>query len=303
MNIHVKQRLEGLLGHFRAGLSAGGESASANRGTEREAFLLAFLSQVLPAIYRTGTGEITDIQGNRSGQLDIVIEMPWAPSFGFPGSPVRLYPAEAVGVAIEVKSNVEAQWSELEGTVAALGKLRQRLSGHSVRTGILEIHDESIERIPSFAVGYTGWKSTAPIERRLLAAELDGVLILEDPIFVESDRLLAYRKIGLVKTQPNLAAHRRIMELAGEDAQVIAAKLNAEGLTSPQVHLGDERYLPAVEVNSWVASDIELSTKVLIRRTTSYTGTEALFSFVRRVHTELSKRTGMSVDLDLYSTT
>jgi hypothetical protein len=102
MNTYLKQRLEGLLQHFRAAHFAGGVSASANRGTEREAFLLAFLSQVLPPIYRAGTGEITDIAGNRSGQVDVVIEMPWAPSFGFPASPVRLYPAEAVGVAIEI---------------------------------------------------------------------------------------------------------------------------------------------------------------------------------------------------------
>src|SRR5678816_1191016 len=133
MNTYLKQRLEALLQHFRAAHFAGGVSASANRGTEREAFLLAFLSQVLPPLYRVGTGEITDIQGSLSGQLDIVIEMPWAPSFGFPGSPVRLYPAEAVGVAIEVKSNVEAQWSEVEATVAALATLRQRLAGIAVQ--------------------------------------------------------------------------------------------------------------------------------------------------------------------------
>ena len=303
MNIHLKQRLDGLLGHFRAGLTAGGESAAANRGTEREAFLLAFLSQVLPAIYRAGTGEITDIHGSRSGQLDIVIEMPWAPSFGFPGSPVRLYPAEAVGVAIEVKSNVETQWSELEATVAALAKLRQRLSGHSVRGGTLEIHDESIERIPSFAVGYKGWKSAVPIERRLLSSELDGILVLEDTIFVESDRLLNYVKIDLVEKQASLGAHKRIMELTreGDDAEAIAAKLNAEGLTSSPAHFGDERSLPNVGVNSWTASDIKLSVELLTRRTTSYAGTEALFAFVRRVHTELSKRSGMSVDLDLYA--
>ena len=230
--------------------------------------------------------------------------MPWAPSFGFPGSPVRLYPAEAVGVAIEVKSNVKTQWSELEATVAALAKLRQRLSGHSVRGGILEIHDESIERIPSFAVGYKGWKSTAPIERRLLSSDLDGILVLEDTVFVESDRLLSYRKIDRVEKEASLSAHRRIMELTGEgdDTEAIAVKLNAEGLTSSRVHLGDERYLPNVGVNSWTASDIELSAKVLTRRTTSYVGTEALFAFVRRVHAELSKRSGMSVDLDLYGT-
>jgi hypothetical protein len=74
MNTYLKQRLEGLLQHFRAAHFAGGVSASANRGTEREAFLLAFLSQVLPPIYRAGTGEITDIAGNRSGQVDVVIE-------------------------------------------------------------------------------------------------------------------------------------------------------------------------------------------------------------------------------------
>jgi hypothetical protein len=181
MNTHLRQRLDGLLQHFRAAHFAGGVSASANRGTEREAFLLALLSQVLPPIYRVGTGEITDVDSNRSGQLDIVIEMPWAPSFGFPASPVRLYPAEAVGVVIEVKSNIADQWTEVEATVSALAKLRQRLSGTAVNGGSLTTHDVSTEPIPVFAVGYQGWSSSEPIERRLLTSELDGVLILESP--------------------------------------------------------------------------------------------------------------------------
>ena len=181
--------------------------------------------------------------------------MPWAPSVGFPGSPVRLYPAEAVGVAIEVKSNVETQWREVESTVAVLAKLRQQLSGVSIRGGDLEIHDESTERIPIFAVGYRGWKSTIPIEKKLLGSELDGLLILEDPIFVESDRLLVYRKIDTVEKQSTLGAHKRLMELyrLGDNVGAIAAKLNTEGLTSPRVHLGDERYLPNVSGNSWTA--------------------------------------------------
>src|SRR5438128_4272678 len=234
MNSYVKQRLDGLLQHFRAGLFAGGESATASRGTEREAFLLAFLSQLLPQVYRVGTGEITDIQGSRSGQLDIVIEMPWAPSFGFPGSPVRLYPAEAVGAVMEVKSNLEDQWSDVENTVKALADLRQLLGGTSVCGGALTIHNESNERIPVFAVGYKGWKSRAPIENRLLSSELDGALILENPMFVESDRLLVYRNVDLVEKDASLRVHKRISELShlGDDVEVIADKLNAEGVAS-----------------------------------------------------------------------
>jgi hypothetical protein len=302
MNTYLKQRLEGILEHFRAGHLAGGVSASANRGTEREAFLLAFLSQVLPPIYRAGTGEIMDIEGNQSGQVDVVIEMPWAPSFGFPGSPVRLYPAEAVGVAIEIKSNVKAQWAKVDATVASLARLRQRLSGSSITEEGLEIHNVSIEPLPVFAVGYRGWKSPAPIEKKLLSSELDGVLILEDPLFVESDRLATYRKICAVEEQASLGAHKRIMELAvlGHDVGAIVTKLNVEGFISSRVHLGDERYLPNVAANAWTSADVEASMEVLRRKTMNYTGTEALFAFLRRVHTELSKRAGMDAKLSLY---
>jgi hypothetical protein len=302
MNTYLKQRLEALLQYFRAAHLAGGESASANRGTEREAFLSAFLSQVIPPIYRVGTGEITDIQGSRSGQLDIVIEMPWAPSFGFPSSPVRLYPAEAVGVAIEVKSNVETQWNDVVATATALAKLRQQLSGTSVSGGALSIDDPSAKRLPIFAVGYKGWKSPAPIEQKLLNSELDGVLVLEDALFVASDRLLTYKKICDVQAQDNLSAHKRIMELAdlGYDVGAIADKLNLEGLKSSGGHWGDERYLPSVVANEWTQGEVEASMEVLRRKVVTHTGAEALFAFLSHVHTELAKRSGMSVDLNLY---
>lgn len=77
-----------------------------------EKYLSLFLSNVLPPLYRFGTGDITDALSNndasrKSGQIDIVVEMPWAPSFLMSaGSSVRLYPAEAVGTAIEIKSNL-----------------------------------------------------------------------------------------------------------------------------------------------------------------------------------------------------
>ncbi len=304
MNPYLKQRLDGLLRHFSAGLFAGGESAGANRGTEREAFLMAFLSQVLPPIYRAGSGEITDIEGHRSGQLDIVIEMPWAPSIGFPGSPVRLYPSEAVGVAIEVKSNVKTQWSEVDGTAVALASLRQRLSGTSVQGGGLTIHNDSIERIPIFAVGYRGWKSAAPVEKRLLSSELDGILVLDGPLFVESDRLPTYQRIEMAEKDDDFHRRslRRVLELSrlGDNSEAIAAKLNVEGLSSAGLNYGDERYLPNVVPKSWTQPDVEQCLGVLKRKITSFSGTEALLAFVRRVHAELSKRSAMSVDLNLY---
>jgi hypothetical protein len=304
MNPYLKQRLDGLLQHFRAGHLSGSESATANRGTEREAFLLAFLSQVLPPIYRAGCGEITDVEQNRSGQLDIVIEMPWAPSFGFPGSPVRLYPAEAVGVVIEVKSNVKAQWGEVQNTAAALAKLRQRLSGTSVRGGQLEIHRKSVERIPVFAVGYKGWTTSGPIEKKLINSELDGILVLDGPLFVESDRLPTYQRMEMAEREDDFhhRALRRVLEMSrlGDNVEAIAARLNEEGLSSARSNYGDERFLPQVVPKSWTEPDVEACIDVLSRRTKSYAGTEALFAFVRRVHEELSKRSAMSVELDMY---
>ena len=44
--------------------------SSSTKGTERELFVDEFLSKVLPPIYRFGTGDVTDLAGNKSGQLN-----------------------------------------------------------------------------------------------------------------------------------------------------------------------------------------------------------------------------------------
>jgi hypothetical protein len=79
-------------------------------------------------------------------------------------------------------------------------------------------------------VGYRGWKSVAPIEKTMLSSELDGVLILEGPIFVESDRLFVYQKIDDVETQASLGAHKRIRDLCGlgENVGVIVETVRDE---------------------------------------------------------------------------
>src|SRR5438874_11970568 len=93
---------------------AGQSMSSASKGNEREAFIDGFLSQVLPTPFRFGTGDATDSSGKRSGQLDVVVEVPLMPSLPFPGSGnARLYLAEGIAAVIDVKSYVAGQWPDV----------------------------------------------------------------------------------------------------------------------------------------------------------------------------------------------
>ena len=104
MNQIVAERLNGIRRSLIAQAAAGRPMPSASKGQERETFLHGFLSQVFPAHFRFGTGSITDAAGVISGQVDLVVELPFFPSIPVPPADVRLYFAEGVGAAIEVKS-------------------------------------------------------------------------------------------------------------------------------------------------------------------------------------------------------
>ena len=75
-------------------------------GSERETFLRKFLQKVFPTHRRFATGAITDSQGAISGQVDIAVEYPFAPSFPMPSTDERLLLAESVAIVIEVKSDL-----------------------------------------------------------------------------------------------------------------------------------------------------------------------------------------------------
>lgn len=111
-NEHIYKRLEGIQKLLTAVHSSSNAFSNESRGTEREAFINLFLSNMLPNQFRFGSGDITDIGNNRSGQLDIVIEYPILPSLNLPatGSNTRLYLAEGVVAVIEVKSDLPTQW-------------------------------------------------------------------------------------------------------------------------------------------------------------------------------------------------
>lgn len=183
-NQYVDQRLAGIQTILNGVHQAGVGMSSNSIGSERQAFIQDFLANVLPPSYRFGSGDATDATGLRSGQLDVVIEHPFAPSLPGVGSgSTRLYLAECIAAVVEVKSNVASQWGQALHTAAALKPLRRQYQSSMVM-GMPPSPD-----IPFFVAGYTGWATLATVQSNLASApNVDGVLIIDKGIFVASPR-------------------------------------------------------------------------------------------------------------------
>lgn len=186
-NQHVLQRLTGLQTILAGVHQSGAGLSSATVGQERAAFIDEFLAKVLPPIYRFGTGDATDASGKRSGQLDVVVEYPFAPSLPMVGAgQTRLYLAESAAAVVEVKSNLSSQWGDAVQTANALAPL-QRSFGSTMSFG-----PGPTPRIPIFAVGYTGWKTIQPLQTHLNnAPNLDGALVIDSGLYVSKSGLTA----------------------------------------------------------------------------------------------------------------
>jgi hypothetical protein len=193
-NQHVMQRLAGIQGILNGVHLASSTMSSASSGQERAAFIDQFLSQVLPSPFRFGAGDATDVSGLRSGQLDVVVEYPFAP--GLPlagGGPSRLYLAEGIAAVVEVKSNAASQWNQALQTAAQLAPL-QRQFGSQMIMGMAPPTN-----IPLFVAGYTGWSQPQTVLQKLQAApQIDGILIIDPGIFVSSPRFWGIQAQGPV---------------------------------------------------------------------------------------------------------
>jgi hypothetical protein len=167
--------------------------SAASKGREREIFVDKFLANVFPPIYRFGTGDATDLSGKKSGQLDVVVEHPFAPSLpAVGGTDVRLYPAEAVAAVVEVKSDVAAQWAEAVGTAGALKQLTRSFGARLTLGGVSPSPD-----IPLVAVGYKGWKDIESARARLNDSQVDAILVIDSGIFVASEGTWAREDLAL----------------------------------------------------------------------------------------------------------
>lgn len=167
---------------------ASGRMASATKGSERENFIREFLEKVFPPTYRFGTGDVigartTDlgvVEYNNTGQLDIVVELPFYPSLSLPGSGnTRLYLAEGVATVIEVKSDVKSQWNEVLRTADRVATVRRDPEDVFMTMGCADI-----EEIQFFVVGYNGWKRAETIENKIRGLPIAGVLVIDPGIYV-----------------------------------------------------------------------------------------------------------------------
>jgi hypothetical protein len=220
MNLASQPVLNRLAGIHKAMLSsyeAGNEMSSSTKGSERELFVHAFLSQALPTHYRLASGDIINAYGKRSGQIDIVVESTSHYSFPVHANGPRLYLAEGVAAAIEVKSNIQKQWDEVERSVTALQQLRKRLrqeyltdeigkleavmldarSPHSralkedARAALQRHRDQLVKErellpyqnpeVPHYAIGFKGCQEIDALTSKLARVRIDGIVSL-DPL-------------------------------------------------------------------------------------------------------------------------
>lgn len=140
-----------------------------------------FLEQVFPPSFRFGTGDVTDSTGRRSGQIDVVVEYPFLPSLPTGKDTPRLYLAEGVAAAIEVKSNVSTQWIDAERTGAQLCTVVRNF-GATFTMG-----KAPGPRIPLFVVGYTGWNTIDTLRTHVQGGSVDGILVIDAMLFAGPD--------------------------------------------------------------------------------------------------------------------
>lgn len=214
INEDIERRLEACHATLISSFQGGGGRSAAMKGAERETFISGFLNRCLPPASRLGTGDIVDAYDNHSGQVDIVVESPYLYSFPLADSAPRLYPAEAVGAVIEVKSDLSAQWGEVEKTYEKIKDLRKtrrktrleqekRRYEHLLKLPypIQQNQQEEIERrlvavieqirntpnqredIPFYAVGFNGWKKTETVSDKRDSIDIDGVIVLNESLY------------------------------------------------------------------------------------------------------------------------
>jgi hypothetical protein len=184
LNSHILQRLSGIQKQLISACEASAPLSNATKGTERENFIDNFLGNVLPPASRFGTGDATDASSKKSGQLDVVIEYPFAPSLPAVGaSKTRLYLAEGVAAVLEVKSDVSVQWDDVLRTAVNLAPLRRKFLATMVFGG-----KSPTEHIPLIAIGYKGWKTVKTCEAKLDEnPALSGIFVIDPGIFVSKE--------------------------------------------------------------------------------------------------------------------
>lgn len=150
-------------------------------GAEREIFQRELLSKILPSTYRIGSGTICDAEGNETGEIDAVIELPFSLSFPISSGQHRLYLADTVGMVLEIKSNLYNKWDEAINKTIEV----KRLNRYKPEEGEIILLESC--KIPVFIVAYKGFGDINTIYEKLSEIQMrdrpDGILVIESGIF------------------------------------------------------------------------------------------------------------------------
>lgn len=165
-----------------------GQEASANIGYNRELFCNKFLARVLPPRLTVRRGEIWDSQGNRTGQLEVVILRDDTPSLTFGEADTFL--AEGVFAIVEVKSNLTT--TKLQEALATL----RRAKALSLSSGGAMITAGPVLNRPLrciFAYEGAAWKTLLrELAKPENAAVADLVSILDNGALISRGLLLKW---------------------------------------------------------------------------------------------------------------
>lgn len=104
----LNARFKAAVGEFgTALLKTGSISNPGNKGSAREEALRKFFGERLPAKYAVAEGEVVDLNGKNSPQLDIMF-YDQSTNFTLNSESTNILPAEALLASIEVKSSLNA---------------------------------------------------------------------------------------------------------------------------------------------------------------------------------------------------
>lgn len=147
----LKNSIETLVESLMLGYKQSRKYPSTVIGSERELLIEALLKRALPNNIRYGSGVIMDSRGHKTGQVDIVLECQNSFSLPITSGKQRLYFADTVAAAIEVKSDLNKQKTEAFE------------QNHSIQTLFRkkrteDFIDQKEYAVPSYIVAFKGAK-------------------------------------------------------------------------------------------------------------------------------------------------
>lgn len=152
----LKQNIQAIHDDLILGHKRSKNYPSAVIGTEREIIIEKLLSVILPSVNRYGCGIIIDHEGKSTGQVDLLIESPLSTSLPISNNRQRLYFADSVVAAFEIKSDLSKQKSEAFEKIDQIMSLKTKKVKLGAPKGEEEVVRISDYQIPSFIVSFKG---------------------------------------------------------------------------------------------------------------------------------------------------